>query len=274
MRTALDIKLVSVDGRSIRFILSGVTTAFANALRRVISAEVPCMAIDDVFVIENQSVLFDEILAHRLGLVPLTTDLESYVLPEDCACKSDLGCPRCRVALTLDVKAPDGDVLTVYSRDLKSEDPRVVPVSGDIPLVKLAPNQRVRIEAYARLGRGKDHAKWKPVTVCAYKYYPMIDIDAKRCTRCGECVEICPKGVLEVAEDRLVIKDLLGCMSCRDCEGRCPLKPPAIKIGWDESTFVFYVEGTGSLPINRVIVTAAAILREKARTLAQELREA
>jgi DNA-directed RNA polymerase subunit D len=121
------------------------------------------MAIDDVVILENSSVLYDEILSHRLGMVPLKTDLERYVLPEKCDCGNPLGCQKCRVLLVLDATAHDKP-RTVYSGDLVSEDREIAPISASIPIVKLAQGQSVKLEAYARLGRGKEHAKWQPAT--------------------------------------------------------------------------------------------------------------
>lgn len=162
----MEIKVLERDENSIRFSLKGVSPAFANALRRSMIAEVPTLAIDDVMIVENTSVMYDEILSHRLGLIPLKTDLEAYVLPEKCECKSELGCARCRASLTLEVEAGETNV-TVYSGDLRSET-GVAPVVDKIPIVKLAPLQKLKLEAYAKLGRGKEHAKWKPVSACAY----------------------------------------------------------------------------------------------------------
>lgn len=150
----MEVKIVEKNDFSARLIVEGADTAFMNSLRRIMLAEVPSMAIDEVVVIENSSMLHDEILAHRLGLIPLKTDLDSYNLPEECPCKSELGCNLCRVSLTLDVEAKDG-VKTVYSGDLTSENPNIVPVSDRVPILKLAPDQRIRLEAYARLGKGE-----------------------------------------------------------------------------------------------------------------------
>src|SRR6266567_3426316 len=97
----MDIKLLTKEQDTIRFVLSDVSPAFANALRRIILAEVPVMAIEDVMILENSSVMYDEILAHRLGLIPITTD-QSYNLPEECTCKSELGCEKCRASLSLE----------------------------------------------------------------------------------------------------------------------------------------------------------------------------
>ncbi len=166
----MDIKLLSREPDTVRFILSDVSFAFANALRRVIFSEVPVMAIDDVMILENNSVMYDEILAHRLGLIPVTTDT-SYNLPEECSCKSELGCERCRASFSLEVEASE-PAEVVYSSHLKPENPEVRPVSDKIPIVKLAQGQKIKLEAYARLGLGKVHAKWQPVSAATYSYDP------------------------------------------------------------------------------------------------------
>jgi len=164
----MDIKVLNREQDTLRFVLSDVSPAFANAIRRIILAEVPVMAIDDVMILENSSVMYDEILAHRLGLIPVTTD-PTYNLPEECTCKSELGCEKCRASLSLEIEASD-PVEVVYTSNLKPENPEVKPVSDKIPIVKLAQGQRVKLEAYARLGRGRDHAKWQPASACTYSY--------------------------------------------------------------------------------------------------------
>ncbi len=166
----MEIKILSREPETLRFILSDATTGFANALRRIMVSEVPVMAIDDVMILENNSVMYDEILAHRLGLIPITTD-QTYNLPEECTCKSELGCEKCRASFSMEVEASD-PVEVVYSSHLKPENPEVRPVSDRIPIVKLAQGQKVKLEAYARLGRGKVHAKWQPVSACTYSYDP------------------------------------------------------------------------------------------------------
>ena len=166
----MDIKLLSKEPETLRFVLSDVSPAFANALRRIMISEVPVMAIDDVMILENNSVMYDEILAHRLGLIPVTTD-QAYNLPEECTCKSDLGCERCRASFSMEVEASD-PVEVVYSSYLRPENPDVRPVSDKIPIVKLVQGQKIKLEAYARLGRGRVHAKWQPVSACTYSHDP------------------------------------------------------------------------------------------------------
>ena len=157
-------KIIESSDSHVKLLLKGIDRVYANALRRFAISEVPCMAIDEIVIHENSSVLYDEILAHRLGLIPLTTDLEGYILPQDCDCKTSLGCTKCRVLLVLDAVATD-EVKTIYSGDLVSEDTRVKPYVDNIPIIKLAPSQKIKLEAYAKLGKGRHHAKWQPVTI-------------------------------------------------------------------------------------------------------------
>ena len=89
-------------------------------------------------------------------------------MPQECDCKSTLGCSKCRVLLVLDAEANEKTV-SVTSGELVSEDEMVKPVSKDIPIVVLAPNQKLKFEAYARLGVGKDHAKWQPTSAAVVK---------------------------------------------------------------------------------------------------------
>ena len=158
------VKVLEESANSVTLQLEGVDRSYANAIRRFCISEVPAMAIDDVVILENSSVLYDEILAHRLGMIPIKTDLDRYNLPEECDCGNPLGCHKCRVLFVLDAKGKE-KVSTVTSGDLVSEDRDVRPVSETIPLVKLALGQSVKLEAYGRLGKGKEHAKWQPCTV-------------------------------------------------------------------------------------------------------------
>lgn len=265
----MEVKILEINDLSIRFILRGMPIPIANSLRRIMIAEVPTMAIEDVFVIGNSSPMDDEVLAHRLGLIPLKTDLDTYVLPEECDCQSEMGCSKCSVLLTLDVGASDS-VRTVYSGELKSSNPEVIPVSDKIPVVKLAPGQRVQLEAYARLGRGKTHAKWQPVSACAYKYLPVINIDHKKCDACGKCVDVCPKEVLKVDKNKLIIVDLERCSLCKECEKVCPQHPTAIRVGWVKDAVEFFVESTGALKPEHIVGEAIKILRNKTDELIRQ----
>jgi DNA-directed RNA polymerase subunit D len=153
------LEVINQDNQTMSVKLKGVPLQYANALRRVCLNGVPVFAIDTVDIIENSSVLADEGLAHRLGLIPIKTDLSRFNEPSKCDCHSETGCSNCKVMLVLD--SGDSDTTrTVLSNELSSEDDSIKPISDKIPIVQLAPGQRIKIECYARLGRGTDHAKW------------------------------------------------------------------------------------------------------------------
>jgi DNA-directed RNA polymerase subunit D len=162
------IEVVEKSDERIVVKFNNVPRQYVNSLRRLAISEVPTLAIDDVVILENSSVMHDEAVAHRLGLIPLRTDPGRFVMPYECDCKSTLGCSKCRVLLVLDSEANE-KTLVVTSGELVSEDELVKPVSRDIPIIVLAPNQKLKFEAYARLGIGKDHAKWQPTSAALVK---------------------------------------------------------------------------------------------------------
>ena len=266
----VEIQALEKDEKNVRLLIRGVNVPFMNALRRIVITEVPCMAVDEVVMIENSSILQDEIIAHRLGLIPLKTDLDSYNLPEECPCKSEFGCNLCRVTFTLDVESKEG-TRTVYSGELKSENPNITPVSDKIPIIKLAKEQKLRLEAYARLGKGKNHAKWQPVSMCTYKYLPKIKI-SKSCDACGKCVEICPRKVLAKTDNKIEVRDLMACTLCEDCVNVCPQNPKAIEIMWEENAFIFNLESTGALPSARIISEAIKIMDKQLKEFESQIK--
>jgi len=162
------IEILEKEDERITVKFNNTPMQYINAIRRLSISEVPTLAIDDVVILENSSVMHDEAIAHRVGLIPLRTDLNRFVMPHDCDCKSTLGCSKCRVLLVLDSEANE-KTKVVTSGELLSEDDLVKPVSTDIPIIALAPNQKLKFEAYARLGVGKDHAKWQPTSAAIVK---------------------------------------------------------------------------------------------------------
>jgi len=162
------IRILERDNNHIVIEFVDIPRQYVNALRRLSISQVPTFAIDDIVILENSSVMHDEAIAHRLGLIPLRTDLERFVMPHLCDCKSTLGCSKCRVLLVLDAESQD-KTKVITSAELISEDEVVKPVNNEIPIVSLAPAQKLKFEAYARLGIGKSHAKWQPTSVAVVK---------------------------------------------------------------------------------------------------------
>ena len=245
---------------SLTLVLKDTDPTTTNAIRRTILSEVPTLAIEDVRIIENSSSLYDEVIAHRLGLIPIKTDLKLFNFREKCKCKGK-GCPSCTLGLTLDVESKK-EYQTVYSQDLKSQDPKFKPVEG-IPIVRLGKNQKILLEAEAVLGTGKEHTKWQPATA-GYKYYPIIKINSK-CNMCKECIDTCPVNILKASKSKITVTDIKQCTLCNSCVEACDAGAIAVK--GDDRKFIFQIESQGALAPKEIFKKACEILEEKAHTL-------
>jgi len=269
----MEIEFASLDDSLARFTLSGSSTAFANAFRRAMIGEVPTLAIEDVRIYDNTSALFDEMLAHRLGLIPIKTDLTAYSTQATCSC-GGAGCPGCTSTYTLSVEGPR----TVTSSDLIPQDPGAAPVYENIPIVKLTKGQKLVLEAKAVLNTGREHAKWQPTLVCGYKNHPIITI-SDVCDACGNCVEECPRDILAVKGKKVQVVEgkLPDCSMCKLCERACLASgigdEPAIRITAEPNRFIFVVEGDGSLPAKEIMNRALLYIREQTDELENQLGE-
>ncbi|KAI8807276.1 DNA-directed RNA polymerase [Cladochytrium replicatum] len=161
---------------SVSFVLSNVSLALANSIRRVVIAEVPTIAIDLVDFDSNDTVLSDEFIAHRLGLIPLRSSTASDMrYSRDCSCPQY--CQFCSVILTLSVTCTSAPRL-VTSKDLISDSAAVYPVGSDdptypgVPIVKLRPGQEIKLKCIAKKGTAKEHAKWSPCAGIGFEYDP------------------------------------------------------------------------------------------------------
>ena len=150
----MSLEITNENDEKVSVKIKGVPLQYANALRRICLNGVPIYAVESVDVLENSSVLADEGVAHRVGLIPLKTDLESSKADNE----------NDKIMLTLDSGISD-ETRTILSGDLKSQDSNVVPTSDNIPIVTLAPGQSIKFEAYARLGKGTEHARWNSANV-------------------------------------------------------------------------------------------------------------
>ncbi|KAG9249021.1 DNA-directed RNA polymerase [Calycina marina] len=166
----------------VNFALQKVDLSFANSLRRVIMAEIPIMAIDLVEIEVNSSVLPDEFLCHRLGLIPLVSKncTEDVEYTRECDC--DQYCSRCSVTLSLHAKCTSNEIMKVYAADLLVDHDRANPWVGT-PVItdaegkgtvicKLRNGQELRMKCIAKKGIGKEHAKWAPVAAVGFEYDP------------------------------------------------------------------------------------------------------
>lgn len=204
-------------------------------------------------------------VAHRLGLIPLKTDLKGYTLPEECTCKGE-GCAKCQSVGTLkvkDVKAPT----MVLASEIKFKDPAIKPVYPDMPIVLLLKGQELECEVTAVLGKGKTHSKWIPAHVY-YKYLPVIEI-GKDIENAKEVAESCPVDVFEVKSNKLVIKDLYACHLCGACVDASEGK---VKLNEKDTDFIFYIESFGQLEPTEIVGKAVEILESQLDELDGQLK--
>jgi DNA-directed RNA polymerase subunit D len=262
----LKVELLELSDERIEFILSDVSAAFANGIRRACMSEVPTLAIDEIVLYDNTSVLFDEILSLRIGLIPLqATDLDVYSRPEDCVCGGD-GCPGCRIDFTLSAEGP----CTVYSRDVKFSDPTVKPAFDSIPIVILGEGEKLVIEGYATKRVGRDHAKWQSGTLCGYKNLPVVEI-GEACTGCGRCVEACPRKILVVDAGGAKATNMVKCSLCKLCIEEC--EAGAISVKPVLNSFVMTIESSGPMAAKDLVARASEEIKLRAEMLGAKFAE-
>jgi len=251
-RSRVRIKILELNNLSAKILFKNVPVEIMNSIRRIAIAEVPTLAIERVFIFRNDSILNDDMLAHRLGLIPLRTPVGKYKYG------NDVDKPE-YVSLSLTAEAKD-KFITVYSRDIKSSDKEVYPLYEDIEIVKLAPGEGIDVEMWAVMGVGRDHAKWSPVTVNVVRGVPKIKILKECGSNCKRCVESCPKGIIKVSDGKLFIDNLYECTVCRLCEKECP---EYIKVDIDENSSLLYIESVGQLSVTEIINESFNILLSK-----------
>ncbi len=254
----MDLTVIHKDKKTgrVTFLLKGITPALANSLRRSMLDSVPTMAVDTVEFAKNTSVLYDEIVAHRLGLIPLNTDLKSYSLPDQCKCKGE-GCARCQCKITLKAKGAG----IVHASDLKPKDPKIKPVYPETPIVKLLKGQELEFEATAVLGTGKQHAKWIPGLV-HYAYEPIITVN-NNSSKFEEFKNKYPRQAFD--KNGKLDKNLILDHNLVDaCDGVCD---DVVKVEYNKNNMVFTIEPWGQLTASEIATTAADALSESLQEL-------
>lgn len=254
----MKVRLLSKKGNKIEFTLEESTPAFANALRRVMLSEIPVLAVDWVDFEENDSALFDEVIAHRLSMIPLEFDPKKFNSPMECKCKG-VGCSNCQVILALEKTGPG----IALSGDLKSTDRAVKPIDGAFPIVELLDGQRVKFQAAARLGIGKSHAKYQAANA-AYQYEPVI---SKLKPGEDKDLEACPKNLVDLKAGKPAINDTAR----MDIQGACKIGD--FKISLDPTRFIFRVESISGLPPEYIVEKAAEIIGQKASEFRTALKK-
>ena len=247
MSTEYDVEFVDRDDREARFLVRGITPAFANGIRRAMVADVPTLSIDTVRMVENSSVMFDEQIGHRLGMVPLSAPPDEFEVGES-------------VTLGLDVSGPD----TAYSGDLQSMDAMVEPAEQNVPIIELKEGQRLEVEAEAVLDTGKSHAKHQGGVAVGYRHLQTVDVVGDREEFADEEPNIL-RGVIE-EDGQLVPTEEFD----HDLTERYPGKD--VEVRDVPNAFVFHVETDGSMSVEELVLAAVESLETRANELGEAVQ--
>jgi len=239
------------EDMKLSLVLENVGNGYANALRKSVN-EIPVLAIDTVEISRNDSALFDEMLAHRIGLVPLKAD-KTFTAPEKCTCKGK-GCTKCTATLVL--KTNSGKVL---AGELKGKSVEVI--YPELPITILQKGQEIELVAEARLGRGVDHAKHSP-GLAWIREVPHITLPKDK-EKIKVCAEKCPKNVYQL-EPKVEVKNLMNCDLCMACVEECEKQgfKDQIKVEGDDKDFIFEIESWGQLKPKEILVEACGALKK------------
>lgn len=251
----MKVQILKKTDEKVVFALEGSTPAFANALRRAMISEVPTLAIEWVEMQANSSILYDEIIAHRLAMIPLKFDPSKFNTKADCKCEGK-GCTLCQVVFAVEKTGPG----MLYSGDMKSSNKAVQPTSPKFPIVELLKGHNVKFEAVAEIGTGAQHSKWQAANA-SYQFWPEVKLDGKADpAKLKKCVDSCPKGTLVLKGGTLEVKDPIACDLCMKCSEVCD----EVKMAGNPTRFIFFVESVSGLPPEYIITKAAEIIGEKA----------
>lgn len=292
-KSSFSASVVETDGDDMVFDFVGIDAPIANAIRRILLAEVPTVAIETVYVHDNSSIVPDEMLAHRLGLVPLRVDPRKFEMKTNrddpatptntvrmrltARCDRNPAAPRDGVAapdkLYLGYRVLSGGIKYVRFEgsdqlsDLGLLD-EPAPIHDDIVLAKMRPGERIDVALDAVKGVGKDHAKFSPVATAAYRMLPEIKLHERiHGADAQELKDLCPTDVFDIEDSGCAaVARPRNCTMCREClrdekwHGR-------VELARKRDHFIYTVESAGALPPATIVSEALNILSSKCATL-------
>lgn len=249
------------------------------------------MAISKVFIHNNTSVIQDEVLCHRLGLLPIKVDPRKFELrgEEDKATEDNTlvftlskECRRIPEGrdnsenLVVDTKVYSGDLVWVPQGEqaVTFPDPPK-PVHNDILVAMLAPGQVIDVELHVEKGKGRTHTRWSPVSTATYRLLPSVEIKTPfQGEEAAALVAACPLKVFDIEDvggtPTATVARSRSCTFCRECQ-RPPAWKDRVQLDRVEKHYIFSIESTGSLPPTDLFHEALGILRGKATILSDHL---
>lgn len=269
----MNLEVLESTDRKLKLRVEGTSTGMMNALRRTLMMEVPKLAIEDVTIYDNKSALFDEIIAHRLGMLPVPTDPSLFAGWDPEAEVEDEEDPSQQVLYTLTFEGPG----TVHARDLKpaSEDESLAIPEPEVPIVKLGQDQRLMLEATAKLGRGEEHAKWQPVVGAGYRKVPTVEVDGPLGVDGDDLRELesmAPEEAITFDGDEVEIHDEVEAHDFLYNVGTS-YGVENVEFGQRDDAFFFQFETDGSLTPKQALREAIKILMEKLDAVEEQADE-
>jgi DNA-directed RNA polymerase subunit D len=248
----MDIKKIFEDETETKYLIKGINHTMLNSIRRTIISNVPCLAIDEVTFYENDSPIFDEMLANRLGLLPIKTDLKNYKEGES-------------VKLVLEKEGPG----IVTSKDIKCTDPKIEILDKKIYLTKLGNEKKIKLEMTATMKTGAEHVKHQPAII-SYNEVPSIKNNTTH-KNTNEIIKEAPKGSIELKAGKLFLIDPYNIKN--HDQPTNILEKYGVEIEYSDNEFVLTIETTGQLTKEELIKSSISVLDKKFEELAKEIKK-
>ncbi len=278
-----EIKILELRDRFIRFEIRNITIGAANALRRTLINDIPKLAIDKVIfrhgqirssdgnVFDSSLPLFDEMVAHRIGLIPIKSDLKMN-FREECSCEGK-GCSLCTVSYNINKTGPglvtSGDLIPFTGNT------DLVPTDMNIPIVKLGPKQALLVTAEAYMGRASTHVKWQVTSAVAYKYHREYDIPKDDNPEWNEIRENFKGSVISDKNNVITVTDDIPSRGIMEFINRAVRRSVVNKrplvTREDQKRFIFHFETDGSLDARDVLVYAINRIPERLNDLYESI---